>query len=273
MCPRALAHFARSVFSAATPLRATTSGASWKAHDAGRGGRLQRLRKAMLSTLCGRTGLPSFTQCWMPSFTHSRRRKCQTSVVVATVLLRPPRDRRCSILATVGGMPYTASTSGPGPRRLHDAARSRRSATRGRRRWPPSLNRIHRTRACALARAGDAGDDRELAARDADVDRLQVVLARVDDADRLVVDAARGRPPAPAHERPRRLGPSIGFAVVARAFGSGGAPPPARPTSSSPRSAPSSLALPPRRRPHSARARASARSRAARGRCASARWP
>ena len=43
-------------------------------------------------------------RCWMPSFTYSSRRKCQTSVVVATVLLRPPRDRRCSI-ATVGGMP------------------------------------------------------------------------------------------------------------------------------------------------------------------------
>jgi hypothetical protein len=47
----------------------------------------------------------------VPSFTHSRRRKCHTSVSVATVLLRPPRLRRCSI-ATVGGMPYTASTSG-----------------------------------------------------------------------------------------------------------------------------------------------------------------
>ncbi len=65
----------------------------------------------MLSALCAFTGAPSFTQCCRPSFTHSRRRKCQTSVVVATVLLRPPRDSRCSI-ATVGGMPYTASTSG-----------------------------------------------------------------------------------------------------------------------------------------------------------------
>ena len=34
-----------------------------------------------------------------------------TSVSVPTVLLRPPRLVRCSI-ATVGGMPYTASTSG-----------------------------------------------------------------------------------------------------------------------------------------------------------------
>ena len=33
------------------------------------------------------------------------------AVVVPTVLLRPPRDSRCS-MATVGGMPQTASTSG-----------------------------------------------------------------------------------------------------------------------------------------------------------------
>ncbi|MNS82582.1 hypothetical protein D3C72_1163300 [compost metagenome] len=66
---------------------------------------------AMLSGVCGCTAAPSCTQCWMPSFTYNRRRKCHTSVVVPTVLLRPPRDRRCS-MATVGGMPYTASTSG-----------------------------------------------------------------------------------------------------------------------------------------------------------------
>ena len=68
-------------------------------------------RAAMLAALCGRTGVPSFVQCCRPSFTYSRRRKCHTSVVVPTVDLRPPRDRRCS-MATVGGMPYTASTSG-----------------------------------------------------------------------------------------------------------------------------------------------------------------
>ena len=43
----------------------------------------------------------------------------------------------------------------------------------------------------ALARARHAGDHAELAARDVDVERLQVVLARVDDADRLVL-ATRG---------------------------------------------------------------------------------
>ena len=46
-----------------------------------------------------------------------------------------------------------------------------------------------------LARARDAGDDAELAARDRDVERLQVVLARVDDAD-VLVDGAGA--PAPA---------------------------------------------------------------------------
>src|SRR3989344_6069107 len=66
---------------------------------------------AMLSGVCGCTAAPSLVQCWVPSLTYSRRRKCHTSVVVPTVDLRPPRDRRCSI-ATVGGMPYTASTSG-----------------------------------------------------------------------------------------------------------------------------------------------------------------
>ena len=65
----------------------------------------------MRSADCGSTAAPSCTQCCTPSLTYSRRRKCQTSVVVPTVLLRPPRERRCSI-ATVGGMPYTASTSG-----------------------------------------------------------------------------------------------------------------------------------------------------------------
>jgi hypothetical protein len=65
----------------------------------------------MLSALWGRTSAPSCTQCCNPSLTHSSRMKCQTSVAVATVLLRPPRDSRCS-MATVGGMPHTASTSG-----------------------------------------------------------------------------------------------------------------------------------------------------------------
>jgi hypothetical protein len=42
-----------------------------------------------------------------------------------------------------------------------------------------------------LARPRDAGDDAELAARDRDVERLEVVLARVDDADVLVDGEAR----------------------------------------------------------------------------------
>jgi hypothetical protein len=135
----------------------------------------------MLSALCAFTGAPSCTQCCRPSLTHSRRRKCQTSVVVATVLLRPPRLRRCS-MATVGGMPYTASTSGR-PGRLHDAARIGVQAFQV---APLPFVEQDVEGQRALARAADAGDDVELAARDVDAQALQVVLARVDDADRVV---------------------------------------------------------------------------------------
>src|SRR5690606_36024112 len=47
----------------------------------------------------------------------------------------------------------------------------------------------------ALAGAGQAGDDGELLARDADVDVLEVVLAGVVDLDGLVADVAGGRIP------------------------------------------------------------------------------
>ena len=103
--PRGRAQSASSVY---TPLRFMTNGANkpmccplnWRYSCA-----------TMLSGVCGATAAPSCTQCCTPSFTNSKRKKCQTSVVVPTVLMRPPRERRCSI-ATVGGMPYTASTSG-----------------------------------------------------------------------------------------------------------------------------------------------------------------
>ncbi len=68
----------------------------------------------------------------------------------------------------------------------------------------------------ALAGAGHAGDDRELAARDGDVDALEVVLARVDDADRFVVVPARGGTAALADQR---LQARAVLAVVAHAFG------------------------------------------------------
>ena len=65
----------------------------------------------LLSGVCGATAALSFTQCCVPSLTYKSLRKCQTSVVVPTVLFLPPRESLCS-MATVGGMPYTASTSG-----------------------------------------------------------------------------------------------------------------------------------------------------------------
>ena len=42
----------------------------------------------------------------------------------------------------------------------------------------------------AFARTRDTGDDIEHAARNAQVDRLQIVFARIDDADRLMIDRA-----------------------------------------------------------------------------------
>ena len=69
------------------------------------------MRAAIASTLCGSIGTLQLGQYWVPSFMKSRRRKWWISVSVATVLLRPPRLTRCSI-ATVGGMPKMASTSG-----------------------------------------------------------------------------------------------------------------------------------------------------------------
>ncbi len=65
----------------------------------------------MASSLCGSIGTSQSGQCWVPSLTKSRRRKWWISVSVPTVLLRPPRLVRCS-MATVGGMPKIASTSG-----------------------------------------------------------------------------------------------------------------------------------------------------------------
>ena len=61
-------------------------------------------KAAKRSGVCGCKAASSCMQCCVPSFTYSKRKKCQTSVVVPTVLLRPPRESRCSI-ATVGGIP------------------------------------------------------------------------------------------------------------------------------------------------------------------------
>jgi hypothetical protein len=89
-------------------LRATTRGAS----SSTRRPRASRSSNAAIeSTLCGSIGTWQSGQYCTPSLTNSRRRKWCTSVSVPTVLLRPPRLVRCSI-ATVGGMPKIASTSG-----------------------------------------------------------------------------------------------------------------------------------------------------------------
>ena len=68
-------------------------------------------RATIASTLWGSIGTSHSGQCCVPSFTNSRRRKWWISVCVATVDFEPPRLVRCSI-ATVGGMPKIASTSG-----------------------------------------------------------------------------------------------------------------------------------------------------------------
>ena len=72
-------------------------------------------------------------------------------------------------------------------RRLDDAARIRVQRFEV---APLALVEQDVERQRALARAADAGDDAELAARNGDVERLQVVLARVDDANRFVGLAA-----------------------------------------------------------------------------------
>ncbi len=131
---------------------------------------------AMRSGVCGSTAAPSCTQCWVPSFTYSRRRKCQTSVVVPTVDLRPPRDRRCS-MATVGRNAPDGIHLGPA-RGLHDGARI------GVQRFEVAAlafveQDVKRQR--GLARAGHARHHIELAARDVHAQALEVVLAGIDD--------------------------------------------------------------------------------------------
>ena len=133
----------------------------------------------MTSSLCGSIGTSQSGQYCVPSLTNSRRRKWCTSVSVPTVDLRPPRLVRCSI-ATVGGMPKIASTSGR-EARLHELARV------GVERFEVAalaLGEQDVEGEGGLARARHAGDHGEAAARDLDVDVLQVVLARLVDADR-----------------------------------------------------------------------------------------
>ena len=132
----------------------------------------------MLSGVCGRTSAPSFTQCCTPSLTYSRRRKCQTSVVVPTVRLAPAarqplldRDRRRNAVDRVHLRPS---------RRLHDAARI------GVERFevaPLAFVEQDVEGQRRLARAGHARHHAELVVRDVDRERLEVVLAGVDDLD------------------------------------------------------------------------------------------
>jgi hypothetical protein len=56
-----------------------------------------------------------------PSFTYSRRRKCHTSVVVPTVLLRPPRDKPLLDRHRGRDAEHRVHLGPPGG--LHDAAR------------------------------------------------------------------------------------------------------------------------------------------------------
>ena len=102
--PRAFAHFARSGHALAVDDERREQPDVLAAMIAQqlRGDRFDGLRRD------GRAVVDAMLQAEL----HVQQpQECQTSDVVATVLLRPPRDGRCSI-ATVGGMPYTASTSG-----------------------------------------------------------------------------------------------------------------------------------------------------------------
>jgi hypothetical protein len=126
----------------------------------------------MLSALCAFTGAPSCTQCCVPSLTHSRRRKCHTSVVVATVLLRPAAAQ--ALLDGHRGRDAVDRVHLGPPGRLHDAARVGVQAFQV---APLAFVEQDVEGQRALARARHAGDHVELAARDVDVQALQVVLA------------------------------------------------------------------------------------------------
>ena len=158
---------------------------------------------AMLSALCG-----SHRRAVVDAVLHAeldveqaqevpdlgRRRDRALAAAARQALL--DRDRRRNAVDRVD--------LGPA-RRLHDAARV------GVERFevaPLAFVEQDVERERRLARARDAGDDAELAARDVDVERLQVVLARVDDADasrrsarraarRLAAGTAAARPPRP----------------------------------------------------------------------------
>ena len=74
-----LAHLARSVY---TPLRLLDQRRQ-QAHVLAAVKCAQQLRGDALGRSAPSPAAPSCTQCCRPSFTHSRRRKCHTSVVVA----------------------------------------------------------------------------------------------------------------------------------------------------------------------------------------------
>src|SRR3954464_14105841 len=146
------------------------------------------MRAAITSGLCGWIGISHSGQYCVPSFTNNNRRKWCTSVSVPTVDLRPPRLVRCSI-ATVGGIPKIASTSGRaaactnwrGARgRLHELAGVRVQRFQV---SPLALIKEDVERQGRFARPRDPGDHGEPAPRDLDVDVLEVVLARVVDLD------------------------------------------------------------------------------------------
>ncbi len=152
----------------------------------------------MASRLWGRMGMPQSGQYWTPSLTYSRRRKWWISVRVATVLLRPPRLVRCS-MATVGGMPKMASTSGP-RRRLHELAGV---GVEGLQVAPLALGEQDVEGQGALAAAGDAGDDGEAVPWESRRSRsLRLCSRALQDFDDL--RSVLARPWLPRHAGPGR---------------------------------------------------------------------
>ena len=133
-------------------------------------------------------------------------------MTVATVDLRLPRLRRCSI-ATVGGTPASRSTFGP-RQHLHELARVGRQAVEVAA-LALGVDDVERQR--RLARAAQAGDDDELVARQVEAEVAQVVLLGADDAHqrRRRWSRARRRLGATSGALARRSGPRAPAAQVA----------------------------------------------------------
>ncbi len=122
-------------------------------------------------------------QCCVPSFTYSRRRKCQTSVVRAHGGLAPAA--RQALLDGHGGRNAIHGIHLGPARGLDDGSGRRRSSDFEVAALAFVEQDVKRQR--GFARAAHAGDDVELAARNVHAQVLEVVLVGVDDFDGIAV--------------------------------------------------------------------------------------